>query len=194
MTPIACMITDRRRLRDQTLEGVVRQAAAAARSGIQLIQLRERDLEGRALVDLARRVVAAVKGTRTRVLVNDRLDVALAAHAHGVQLRQGSFGADRVRALVAPGFLIGQSVHSVDEARAPSARAADFLLFGHVFESASKPDQAPRGLAELSAVSRATPVPVLALGGVSLDRIHQVVESGAAGFAAISLFAALGAA
>jgi thiamine-phosphate pyrophosphorylase len=187
------MITDRGRLTEHTPEALVRQVRHAAASGVQLIQIRERDLDGRSLFDLSRRLVDAVRGTRTRVVVNDRLDVALAAGAHGVHLREASFSAARVRPIVPPGFLIGQSIHSVDAAASPSARAADFLIFGHVFETGSKPGAAPRGLAALSAVVQATSIPVLALGGVSLERIQDVMETGAAGFAAISLFSGPGA-
>jgi thiamine-phosphate pyrophosphorylase len=183
------MITDRRWLSDPTPEALVRQVRRAAASGVALVQIRERDLEGRALFELCRLAVDAVRGSRTRLLVNDRLDVALAAGAHGVHLRAGSFPAPRVRGWVRPGFLIGQSVHSVEDAASPSARAADFLLYGHVFETSSKAGAPPRGLQRLAEVVRATPVPVLALGGMTAARMAAVMETGAAGFAAISMFA-----
>lgn len=192
MRPIACLITDRHRLAEPTSEGVLRQIARAAAAGVQLIQIRERDLEGRALFDLARRAVDAVRGTSTRILVNDRLDVALAARVHGVHLRGDSFTATRARAVTPIGFLIGQSVHSVAEATAPATDDADYLLFGNVFETGSKPGRPAAGLHRLSEVARATPHPVLAVGGLSAARIPQVMAAGAAGFAAISLFAELG--
>lgn len=189
MRPIACLITDRWRLPEPTPEGVLRQIVRAAASGVQLIQLRERDLEGRVLFDLARRAVDAVRGTSTRILVNDRLDVALAARAHGVHLRGDSFPASRVRSIAPAGFLIGQSVHSVADARAASSGDADYLLYGNVFETASKPGRPGAGLQQLSDVVRATTCPVLAVGGVSVERVPEVVATGAAGFAAISRFA-----
>jgi thiamine-phosphate diphosphorylase len=189
VTPIVCMITDRRRLADPRPDAVVRQIRQAVARGIQLVQIRERDLEGRALYDLSRQAVDAVKGSTTRVIVNDRLDVALAAGAHGVQLRAGSFSASRVRTLVPTGFLIGQSVHSISEAAA--ARAADFLLYGTVFETGSKPGVAAAGLEQLSAVVQSTAVPVLAVGGVSTENMPQVLDTGAAGVAGISLFTEL---
>lgn len=191
MKAIACLITDRTRLSDPGPEGVLRQVRRAVADGVQLVQIRERDLDGRTLYDLCQRAVDIVRGTATRVIVNDRLDVALAANAHGVQLRGGSFPASRVRPVVPRGFLIGQSVHSPDEAAA--AGAADFLLFGTVFATASKPGISPTGLARLSDAVRATLVPVLAVGGVSMANLPQVLEAGAAGFAAISMFEALGA-
>ena len=121
MKAITCLITDRRRLSDPGPEGVLRQVRGAAANGIQLVQIRERDLDARTLYDLCQRAVDIVRGTATRVIVNDRLDVALAANAHGVQLRGGSFPGSRVRPVVPRGFLIGQSVHSPDEAAAGRA-------------------------------------------------------------------------
>jgi thiamine-phosphate diphosphorylase len=158
---------------------------------VHLVQVRERDLEGRALTDLVARCVAAVRGTRTRVVVNERFDVALAAGAHGVHLRAGSMAAARVRAAAPPGFLIGRSVHAPEEAAgADSAGGLDYLIFGTVFASASKPGRAPAGLAALAAAVSAARVPVLAVGGVTPDKLREVAATGAAGFAAIGMFAA----
>ena len=187
MRPVACMITDRQRLADPTPAGLVMNVRAAAASGIQLIQLRERDLDGRALFDLAGQVLGAVHGTGARVLINDRLDVALAAGAHGVHLRAASFRASRVRTIVPAGFLIGQSVHSAEEAAA-LGDGADYLLFGNVFDTGSKPGKPGTGVAALAEVSGATALPVLGVGGVTLERVPQLIAAGAAGFAGISLF------
>lgn len=184
-----CLITNRARLREPGLDAVVAQVRRAADAGIDLVQVRERDLEGRALCDLVSACVAAVRGTGTRILVNDRLDVALAAGAHGVHLRGASFPAARARAVSPPGFLIGRSIHSVDEARAAyRGGGLDYLLFGHVFATASKPGLAPAGLDRLAEVAAATPLPVLAVGGITPDRAALVAGAGASGFAAISMF------
>src|SRR5262245_37717092 len=139
------MITDRHRLAATDPERlVVERVAAAAASGVDLVQVRERDLDGRALLGLVTRCVGAASGTRTRVLVNDRLDVALAAGAHGVHLRADSMPAPRARTLAPPGFLIGRSVHSVEEAvTAGAGGGLDYLLFGAVFTTVSKPGQTP---------------------------------------------------
>jgi len=188
--PIVCLITDRRRLADPGPDAVLRQVRRAAADGIQLVQIRERDLDARALYDLCQRAVDSVRGTATRVIVNDRLDIALAARAHGVQLRGSSFAAARVRSVVPHGFLIGQSVHSPEEAAV--ARAADFLLFGTVFATASKPGLSAAGLQALTDAARATPVPILAVGGVSATNVLHLLEAGAAGFAAITMFETLG--
>ena len=188
MRPVICLITDRRRLRPGVT--VVEQVRAAADAGVDLVQVRERDLEAAALLDLVRRCVAAVAGSRTRVLVNDRLDVALAAGAHGVHLRGNSFPAIRARTIAPPGFVIGRSVHGAAEAReVAGAGGVDYLIFGPVFETASKPGQTPAGLQTLRAVASATSIPVLAVGGVVPSRLGAVAAAGACGFAAIGAFA-----
>jgi thiamine-phosphate diphosphorylase len=123
------------------------------------------------------------------VLVNDRFDVALAAGAHGVHLRSDSFPASRLRTRAPRGFLIGRSVHSVADAVAAAADdGVDYLIFGTVFASGSKPDRPAAGLRELAAVAGATRLPVLAIGGVTAGTIADVMRAGAAGVAGISMF------
>ena len=184
------MISDRRRFGDRGEDELVRAVGAAASAGIDLIQVRERDLEGRALTQLVTRCVEAVHHTRARVLVNDRVDVALAAGAHGVHLRGDSMPAPRVRALVPHGFIVGRSVHDIEEAvRVSGDGGLDYLLYGTVFSTASKPGHAPAGADALTAVAASTPLPVLAIGGVTLGTVERLAKTGAAGFAAIGLFA-----
>jgi thiamine-phosphate diphosphorylase len=193
LTPVVCLITDRRRLGSSWQTALVARVRAAARAGVHLVQVRERDLEGGALARLVSACVEAVRGTRTRILVNDRLDVALAAGAHGVHLRGDSFAAPRVRACVPAPFLIGRSVHNVPDAVATAqAGGIDYLIFGTVFESTSKPDGGAVGLAALAAVTAATPIPVLAIGGMTMERGWDAVAAGASGIAAISMFDTLG--
>lgn len=187
MTPVICLITDRSR--GGGADGTVERVAWAARAGVHLVQVRERDLDGRPLTALVRRCVEAVRGSRARVLVNDRLDVALAAGAHGVHLRADSMPASRVRALCPPGFVVGRSVHARDEAiAAVAAGGLDYLMFGTVFPTPSKPGRTPAGPSSLAAVAAVSAVPVLAVGGVSPDNIGKVAAAGAAGFAAIGFF------
>jgi len=184
------MITDRRRYGAAWPVQLVARVAAAARAGIQLVQVRERDLEGGALLALVRDCLAAVHGTATRVLVNDRTDVALAAGAHGVHLPGDAVAAAAVRAITPSPFLIGRSVHALDEAqRVATAGGVDYLMFGTVFESSSKAGFAAAGTGALATIAASVPVPVLAVGGVTADRIIAIRESGAAGAAAIGLFA-----
>jgi thiamine-phosphate pyrophosphorylase len=188
VTPVICLITDRSRGGEDATVERVRWAAGA---GVHLVQVRERDLDGGPLTALVRRCVDAVRGSRTRVLVNDRVDVALAAGAHGVHLRADSMPAARVRAICPQGFLVGRSVHARDEAMAAAAAGGlDYLLFGTVFATTSKPGRAPAGLGALAEVAAAVTIPVLAVGGVTPDTVDEVVMAGAAGFAAIGMFAA----
>ena len=163
------------------------QARSAADAGVDLIQLRERDLEARDLATLAADLVRLTRSTPTRIVVNDRLDVALAAGADGVHLRSDSMPAAAVRRIAPPGFLIGRSVHSVDEAR--RAADVDYLLAGTVFDTVSK--SGPHrvlGLDGLRAIVAAVSQPVLAIGGVGLQQLGEIADTRAAGVAAIGLF------
>ena len=192
MGPVLCMVTDRRRLpAQQSREGaLVRCVGLAARAGVHLIQIREPDLDGGPLASLVLRCVEAVAGTRARVLVNDRLDVALAAGAHGVHLPGHGFSASRVRPAVPAGFLIGRSVHHATEAaRVAEEGAVDYLVFGSVYPTPSKAGMAPAGVAALAAAVAAVRIPVLAIGGIRAERMPDVWRSGAAGIAAIGIFA-----
>jgi thiamine-phosphate pyrophosphorylase len=189
MTPVLCMITDRRRFGQAWSTALPARVAAVARAGVHLIQVREPDLDARALVDLVRRCVEEVAGTTARVVVNDRLDVALAAGAHGVHLRGASVPAWRVRAVAPAAFVIGRSVHARDEAVAATAHdAVDYLLFGTVYATDSKPGRAAAGVEALAAVASGVTVPVLAVGGVTIPRCRELARAGAAGVAAIGLF------
>jgi thiamine-phosphate pyrophosphorylase len=183
------MITDGQVAAGRDGAALVERVRTAARAGVHLIQLRERGLDDRELADLARQCVEAVRGTRTRLVVNDRLDVARAAGAHGVHLRSDSFPAMRMRSLVPPGFLVGRSIHSVKEAtRAGEENAVDYLIFGTVFATASKPDREPVGVNTLAAAVHSTAVPLLAVGGVTTENVPLIAKTGAAGVAAIGLF------
>ena len=184
------MITDRRRLAGDQDEVLVARVAAAARAGVHLIQVRERDLDARPLTRLVGLCVEAVAGTRARVLVNDRFDVALTAGAHGVHLRGDSLPAARARRVAPAPFIIGRSVHSRDEAvRAGEGEDLDYLLFGTVFSTSSKPGATPAGIAGLANVVTATRLPIIAVGGMCASTLHALGRTGAAGFAAIGLFA-----
>jgi thiamine-phosphate pyrophosphorylase len=185
------MITDRRRLGAGAEAALIRRVATAARAGIHLIQIRERDMADGVLLALVKQAVDAVRGTRTRILVNDRVDVAIAAGAHGVHLRGDSAPARRVRKVAPPSFLIGRSVHTRDEIAQVCAEGdVDYLLFGTVFKTASKPDAQQAGVAGLAdAVRAAMGVPVLGVGGMTLETVGQLQPTGCAGFAAIGEFA-----
>jgi thiamine-phosphate pyrophosphorylase len=164
---------------------------AAADAGAALIQVRERLLSDRDLLAFTRELVDRARESACRVMVNDRLDVALAAGAHGVHLKSDGPAGPDVRRLTPPGFLVGRSIHTADEATACNqAGGYDYLLFGTVFRSDSKPDgHQPSGVEALARACAATRLPVLAIGGIDADRASAVARAGAAGMAAISTFA-----
>ena len=190
MRPVICMITPTAGPGADAEQALIDRVGAVARAGAHLIQIRQPQLEGRALTRLVERSVQAAKGTAARILVNDRVDVALTAGAHGVHLRGDSMPAARVRAVAPPGFLIGRSVHVPGEgARAAQDGNLDYLIFGTVFTSRSKPGVEAAGIDALAAACAASALPVLAVGGMAHPRLGAVARAGAAGFAAIGLFA-----
>ncbi|HKY20675.1 MAG TPA: thiamine phosphate synthase, partial [Vicinamibacterales bacterium] len=142
------------------------------------------------LVVLVRRCLHAVRGTAAKVLVNDRIDVSVAAQADGVHLRSDSIDAFVARTVLPPEALLGRSVHSVEEAVAATrAGGIDYLILGTLFQTASKDStHSLTTLDDLSAVSRMSAVPVLAIGGMTLERAPAVAQAGASGVAGIGLF------
>jgi thiamine-phosphate pyrophosphorylase len=150
--------------------------------------VRERDLEASALADLVQELVAMARGSSTRVLVNDRVDVAIACGAAGVHLRGDSVPAAAVRRAVPSSFVVGASVHTVEEAII-AAPDVDYLVAGTVWPTASKSSAASLiGVEGLSRIAAAVTVPVLAIGGVTLERLGDAARAGAGGVAAIDLF------
>jgi thiamine-phosphate pyrophosphorylase len=181
-----CYITDRKLLEPEALLARIR---IAIRAGVDLIQIREKDLPTRELMALVEPAVAAARGTSTRIVVNDRLDVALALGAAGVHLGTQSIPAAAVREVVPEDFLIGVSCHSLEEAQAAEAARADYIVFGPIFATPFKLQYGPPlGLSMLREVAAKVQVPVLALGGVTVDRVKPCLEAGATGIAGISIF------
>jgi len=182
-------VTDRVRF-GLTPAALVERAALAPARGAHLIQVRERDLDDAALLALVTGVIQAVRGAGVPVIVNDRVDVALAAGAAGVHLRGDSPPAARIRTIVPSGFLVGRSVHTLEEIDAAAASGGcDYLMFGTVFPSAGKPAGHP--VAGLDGLARAvlhSRLPVVAIGGMTPDREADVARAGAAGLAAVGWF------
>jgi thiamine-phosphate pyrophosphorylase len=188
-----CLVSDRHALMRAGAQDadarrcLLAQARFAIESGVDLIQVRERDLEAAGLLALVSELLAIARGTTTRIVVNDRLDVALAAGADGVHLRADSMPVAAARRLAPAAFLVGCSVHSAAEAVA--AAGADYLVAGTVFPSPSKPAvQRLLGVDGLRAIVSAASAPVLAIGGITAARLDAVAAAGAAGVAAIGLF------
>jgi thiamine-phosphate pyrophosphorylase len=177
-------------LRMRVLRDSICRVAAA---GIDWIQIREKDLEVRSLAELVRFAVAEARSASTKVLVNDRLDVALAAGAAGVHLGENSLPVEAVsewrRSSGRLDFRIGVSCHSLDSACAAERGGADYVFFGPVFATPSKASFGPpQGIEPLREVCAAVQIPVLAIGGISAENALACIEAGAAGIAAIRLF------
>ena len=168
---------------------ILRLLESAVAANIPLVQLREKSLTARALYELTSKAAAITRDTSTRLLVNDRFDVALGAGADGVQLTSQSMAADVVRSICGPEFLIGVSTHSLSEARMARERSANFVVYGPVFETESKKSYgAPQGLSKLQEVSSSlSGFPVIAIGGIQIDNVAACLRSGAQGVAAISM-------
>ena len=160
-------------------------ATRAARYGVEMIQIRAKELSSRALAELVRGVLA--RAGQSEILVNTRTDVALACGAHGVHLPAGSMAPDTVRGIAPPGFLIGVSCHTLAELRAAEREGADFAVYGPVFPSVTKSLQ-PIGIQAFREAAASVRLPVYALGGVTAENAQQCIEAGAAGVAGISLF------
>jgi thiamine-phosphate pyrophosphorylase len=169
---------------------IIEQVSAAVSAGIDLIQIREKRLTARVLYELTEQAAELTRGSATRLLVNDRADIAAAASADGVHLTTQSIDAATIRRTFGEGFLIGASTHSLIEARRARDDGADFVVFGPVFATASKEEYGPPlGLGELEGVARELrPFPVLALGGITVANAAECLRAGASGIAAISLF------
>jgi thiamine-phosphate pyrophosphorylase len=186
--PAICLVTDRRRLcpgasASDSISALEDLLGLAIDAGVDVVQIRERDLDAGILSALVRRVVGRARGRGVRVLVNDRADVALAAGADGVHLRADSPDVDRVRPL-APQWLVGRSIH----AGAPPVTDADYLLFGTVFPTPSKPGVDASGVAALAGLAASSSTPVFAIGGITPGNARECWRAGAAGIAAIGAF------
>ena len=201
MSSLLYYITDRSQFQGDERarrRALLAKVAEGARAGIDYIQLRERDLRARELDTLAREVVAAVRenSTATRVLINSRTDVALAAGADGVHLRADDVAPHEVRLVVEASahrplatdhFLVAASCHSKEDVIRAEAEAADFAVFAPVFGKRNALGTQPTGLTVLREACRAK-IPILALGGITMENAASCVHAGAAGIAAIRLF------
>jgi len=191
---VVCYVTERKSLGSaDPARALLARIRIAIEAGTDWVQIRERDLPARELFALARGAVAAAKGA-ARVVVNDRLDVALAVGAAGVHLGGESLPAAEVvrwcRSGNAPaGFLVGVSCHSIETVREAEAAAASYVFFGPIFATPSKAAFGPpQGLARLAEVCRSVRIPAIAIGGVNETNGAECLRAGAAGMAAIRMF------
>ena len=178
------LVTDRRQTRGRTLIDTVH---AALDGGARTVQLREKDLLGAEVLRLATELRDLTVRYGAALFINDRVDVALAAGADGVHLGQNAIPPVTARRLLGSDRLIGVSTHTCAEVTHAIEAGADFVVFGPVYWTPSKaPFGAPRGLEELASVTACVQVPVLAIGGISAERVADVRSAGASGVAVIS--------
>jgi thiamine-phosphate pyrophosphorylase len=207
-SPLLCYVTDRRSLpvanSADSIDALTRKIAEIAATGVDWVQIREKDLTAGALASLTRKSLriaassSAKSSCATRVLVNDRLDAAIAERADGVHLSVKSLPVREAKRLiqsalakqaVGKSFLVGASCHSLEAAKAAEHDGADYIFFGPIFPTPSKQQFGPpQGIQSLQQVCRTVSVPVLAIGGVTLDNAASCIHAGAAGVAAIRLF------
>ena len=194
MKPIVCYVTDRKALGAADAAGnLLAKIRAAMAAGVDWVQIRERNMPARELLELVKAAIGVREG-EARILVNDRLDVALAAGAAGVHLGGASIPAREVVSWVRKGnapaeFMVGVSCHSLEEARAAENAGAGYVFFGPVFETPSKKSYGPpQGIAKLAETCSAVGIPVIAIGGVNEENATECIRAGAAGIAAIRMF------
>lgn len=207
-SPLLCYVTDRRSLpvanSADSIDALTRKIAQVVAAGVDWVQIREKDLTARELASLTRKSLriaassSAKSSCATRVLVNDRLDVAIAERVAGVHLGERSLPVAEAKRLVElalreravdEAFLGGVSCHSLEAAEAAERDGADYIFFGPIFATPSKAAfGTPQGVERLAQVCRTLPIPVMAIGGITLENAAGCIDAGAAGIAAIRLF------
>ena len=178
------LVTDRTQTRGRDLVPLILDCLAA---GLPAVQVREKDLSAADLAALCRRLREPTRERGALLIVNDRADVALAVGADAVQRTHASLSVGELRAVADKRLRIGASVHSLGDALSAQAEGAHWIVFGPVYDTVSKRQYgAPQGLAKLEAVARAVRIPVIAIGGITPERVAEVRAAGAHGVAAIS--------
>ncbi len=186
--PALCLVTDQAY---GDVELLTAKVSAAIEGGVNLVQLRAKELPGGKLLELAESLRQATHD-RALFFVNDRVDVALAAGADGVQMGEDALPVAAVRRIAGDSLIIGRSVHSLESGIEAEAQGADFLVVGTMFRTASHPATLPAGLTLLDNLGRSVRIPFLAIGGVARDNVELVMEHGASGAAVISSILAHG--
>jgi thiamine-phosphate pyrophosphorylase len=159
----------------------------ALKAGVKAVQLREKNLPIRELLEMAYRMRELTGKYRARLFINDRVDIALSVEADGVHLGQSGIPVHAVRNMVKEEFIIGASTHGVEEATTAEREGADFITFGPLFETPSKLKYgAPLGIDALREVRERVSIPLLGIGGITQGKVREVMNSGAFGVALIS--------
>lgn len=193
--PVISLVTDSSRLGGDWMSSrnsLIETISSAAEAGIDLIQIREESLSDVELFDFVKCAVKCSEKFETRILVNDRVDIALAAGAAGVHLKESSVRPERIRSIVPEDWIVGLSVHfSNGKLNEINEDCLDYVVVGNVFETDSKPGKTPIGIGGLADAAKKYSIPVLGIGGIDLNNLSEVSRSGASGFSAIGLFLSL---
>ena len=182
--PVLCFIVSR-----ETVKGDVEKVVAeAVAGGVTMVQLREKEMPAGELLAMARRLKLATRG-KALLVVNDRVDVAIAAETDGAHLPEQGLPTLIARGLLGKYAVLGRSVHGVEAAVQAGREGAEYVIAGAIYKSPSKPDAKPAGTGLISEITKAVALPVLAVGGIAPENVAEVVKAGAAGIAVISAIA-----
>ena len=180
--PVLCFVVSKAAVKNGDVEAAVK---GAVDGGATMIQLREPGMPAGELASLARSLKAITRG-HALLVINDRVDVAMAVEADGVQLPEAGLPTRAIRGMIGKYLVLGRSVHAADTAGEATREGADFVIAGTIFKSASKPDGKPAGTALLSEITKDAAIPVLGIGGITAKNVGDVIKAGAAGIAVVS--------
>ena len=180
--PVLCLVVSKADAKDGDIVELVKNAVAG---GVDLVQLRDHDLPAGELVEIARKLKNAIAG-KGKLVINDRADVAQAVEGVGLHIPETGLGTRDAKHILSRYEIVGRSVHSVDAGRTASAEGAEYVTVGTIFKSASHPDGKPVGTGIITELTKDSSFPVLAIGGITVDNVGEVIKAGAAGVAVVS--------
>ncbi|HLF76867.1 MAG TPA: thiamine phosphate synthase [Dehalococcoidia bacterium] len=180
--PVLCLVVSKADAKDGDLEKLVSEAVAG---GVDMVQLRDHSLPAGELLELARNLKRITRG-KALLVINDRVDVAEAAEADGVQIPENGLPTRTVRSIMGRYVVLGRSVHTVDAAHQAGSDGAEFVIAGTIYKSPSKPDVKPVGAGLIAGITKDSSLPVLAIGGVTADKVEELIQAGASGVAVVS--------
>ncbi len=180
--PVLCLVVSKADAKDGDLEKLVTEAVAG---GVGMVQLRDRSMPAGELLELARKLKLATRG-KALMVINDRVDVAEAVEADGIHIPEDGLPTRAVRSIMGRYAVLGRSVHSVEAAHQASRDGAEFVIAGTIYKSPSKPDVKPVGPGLIAEITKDVSQPVLAIGGVTADKVDELIKAGAAGVAVVS--------
>jgi len=180
--PVLCLVVSKASAPDGDVAKLVTEAVAG---GVDMVQLRDRDLPSGELLELARELKRVTRG-KALIVVNDRVDIAQAIEADGIELPENGLPTRVARNLIGRYSVVGRSVHDAAAAKQAQADGVEFVVAGTIYKTASKPDAKPQGTGIIAEITKDSSLPVLAIGGITADKVSEVIKAGAAGVAVIS--------